>query len=171
MKPPREMKLLLERTAAVVLDAGGLCSLAAEKQAMRPAAGGSSSRRIRAKWRALHLRAAGAGSACRNGAGMAKQLDAVVVLKGHRTLTPRRPGGCTKPYRKRGPGPRRHGDVLAGMIAGLAAQGLAPAQAAVCGVYLHGLAADRCAARLSQQGMLPEDILADLCALYLENGR
>ena len=63
------------------------------------------------------------------------------------------------------------GDVLAGMIAGLAAQGLAPAQAAVCGVYLHGLAADRCAARLSQQGMLPEDILVDLCALYLENGR
>ena len=36
----REMKLLLERTrGTVVLDAGGLCSLAAEKQAMRPAAG------------------------------------------------------------------------------------------------------------------------------------
>ncbi|MFR5631120.1 MAG: NAD(P)H-hydrate dehydratase, partial [Ruthenibacterium lactatiformans] len=36
----REMKFLLERTrGTVVLDAGGLCSLAAEKQAMRPAAG------------------------------------------------------------------------------------------------------------------------------------
>ena len=116
----REMKLLLERTrGTVVLDAGGLCSLAAEKQAMRPAAG-----------RLYENRTGNAGLA-RGGSG----------------------------------------DVLAGMIAGLAAQGLAPAQAAVCGVYLHGLAADRCAARLSQQGMLPEDILADLCALYLENGR
>ena len=57
------------------------------------------------------------------------------------------------------------------MIAGFAAQGLAPVQAAVCGVYLHGLAADRCAARLSMQGMLPEDLLSDLCAVYLENGR
>lgn len=103
---------------------------------------------------------------------MAKQLDAVVVLKGHRTLTAT-PAGRLYENRTGNAGLARggSGDVLAGMIAGLAAQGLAPAQAAVCGVYLHGLAADRCAARLSQQGMLPEDILADLCALYLENGR
>ena len=102
----------------------------------------------------------------------AKAWNAVVVLKGHRTLTAT-PAGRLYENRTGNAGLARggSGDVLAGMIAGLAAQGLAPAQAAVCGVYLHGLAADRCAARLSQQGMLPEDILADLCALYLENGR
>jgi len=34
------------------------------------------------------------------------------------------------------------GDVLAGMIGGLLARGLPPVEAAACGVYLHGLAAD-----------------------------
>jgi NAD(P)H-hydrate epimerase len=158
----------------VVLDAGGLCSLAAEKQAMRPAAGrlivtphpGEMARLAHTS--VQQVLAAPAETAL----AMAKQLDAVVVLKGHRTLTAT-PAGRLYENRTGNAGLARggSGDVLAGMIAGLAAQGLAPAQAAVCGVYLHGLAADRCAARLSQQGMLPEDILADLCALYLENGR
>ena len=150
----REMKLLLERTrGTVVLDAGGLCSLAAEKQAMRPAAGrlivtphpGEMARLAHTS--VQQVLAAPAETAL----AMAKQLDAVVVLKGHRTLTATPAGRLYE---------NRTGNA-----------GLAPAQAAVCGVYLHGLAADRCAARLSQQGMLPEDILADLCALYLENGR
>ena len=57
------------------------------------------------------------------------------------------------------------------LIAGLAAQGLSPEAAAVCGVWLHGAAADVCAARHSMQGMLPEDILQGLCAVFLENGR
>ena len=166
---------LLERTrGTVVLDAGGLCSLAAEKQAMRPAAGrlivtphpGEMARLAHTS--VQQVLAAPAETAL----AMAKQLDAVVVLKGHRTLTAT-PAGRLYENRTGNAGLARggSGDVLAGMIAGLAAQGLAPAQAAVCGVYLHGLAADRCAARLSQQGMLPEDILVDLCALYLENGR
>ena len=105
-------------------------------------------------------------------AAFSQKYGVYLILKGHRTLIAdpegrlavNNTGNC-------GMAKGGSGDVLAGMIAGLAAQGLAPAQAAVCVVYLHGLAADRCAARLSQQGMLPEDILADLCALYLENGR
>ena len=158
--------------ASMAETATGLCSLAAEKQAMRPAAGrlivtphpGEMARLAHTS--VQQVLAAPAETAL----AMAKQLDAVVVLKGHRTLTAT-PAGRLYENRTGNAGLARGGDVLAGMIAGLAAQGLAPAQAAVCGVYLHGLAADRCAARLSQQGMLPEDILADLCALYLENGR
>jgi NAD(P)H-hydrate epimerase len=42
------------------------------------------------------------------------------------------------------------GDVLTGVIAGLAAQGVDAAAAAVCGVYLHGLAADL----IAQEGMV-----------------
>ena len=63
------------------------------------------------------------------------------------------------------------GDVLAGMIASFAAQGYPAYNAAVFGVYLHGLAADRCASRISQYGMLPSDILFDLCSIFRENDR
>ena len=57
------------------------------------------------------------------------------------------------------------------MIAALLAQGLAPADAAACGVWLHGAAADRCAARKSQLAMLPHDIFDDLGALLAGMGR
>ncbi|MBC8546969.1 NAD(P)H-hydrate dehydratase [Clostridiaceae bacterium NSJ-31] len=63
------------------------------------------------------------------------------------------------------------GDLLAGMIAGLMAQGIPPLQSAMCGVWLHGAAADRCADRLSKTAMLPSDILTDLCGLFREYNR
>lgn len=63
------------------------------------------------------------------------------------------------------------GDLLAGMIAALAAQGLDPLYAAAVGAHLHGLAADRTALRLSQYSMLPSDILDDLAGIFVEYGR
>ena len=58
------------------------------------------------------------------------------------------------------------GDVLAGMLAALLAQGLTPQDAACCAVWLHGAAADRCARRLSEATMLPHDILTDLSGIW-----
>ena len=43
--------------------------------------------------------------------------------------------------------------------------------AAVCGVWLHGAAADECAKRLGQYGMLPHDIFADLGAIFAAGER
>ena len=96
----------------------------------------------------------------------------VVVLKGHRTVIVS-PDGRTEVNQTGNAGLARggSGDVLAGIISSFAAQGIPPYEAAVSGVYLHGLAADRCAVRLSQTGMLPSDILTDLCSIFLENGR
>ena len=54
------------------------------------------------------------------------------------------------------------GDVLTGVIAAFAAQGLAPVDAASAGVYVHGKAADLAAEKLSQIGMLPTDVIAQL---------
>ncbi|MBA2133068.1 NAD(P)H-hydrate dehydratase [Capillibacterium thermochitinicola] len=51
------------------------------------------------------------------------------------------------------------GDVLAGMIGGLLAQGLAPAQAAAVGVYLHGQAGDLAAREIGPAGILAGDLL------------
>ena len=44
------------------------------------------------------------------------------------------------------------------MITGLVCGGLSPLDAAICGVYLHGKAADLCAERKGQTTMLPHDI-------------
>ena len=63
------------------------------------------------------------------------------------------------------------GDILAGMIAGFAAQGLESAAAACCGAYIHGLAGDRCAERLSQYGMLPTDMLLEVPQIFRDMSR
>ena len=52
------------------------------------------------------------------------------------------------------------GDVLAGMIGGLTAEGLEPFEAAYLGVYLHGAAGERAAAALGHYGMMASDICA-----------
>ena len=54
------------------------------------------------------------------------------------------------------------GDVLAGLIAGLLAQGMEPFDAAGCGVWLHSAAARRAASELGEAAMLPSDLLKRL---------
>ena len=50
------------------------------------------------------------------------------------------------------------GDVLAGTIGALLAQGLAPFDAARLGVYLHGLAGDAVRERIGDAGLLASDL-------------
>ncbi len=50
------------------------------------------------------------------------------------------------------------GDVLAGLIGALIAQGMQPFQAACLGVKTHGLAGDLVAERLSEPGLIAEDL-------------
>ena len=102
----------------------------------------------------------------------AGQHGCVLVLKGSGTLVAG-PDGTLLCNRTGNPGLARggSGDILAGMIAALLAQGLAPLDAAACGVWLHGAAADHCAARKSQLAMLPHDIFDDLGAMLAGMGR
>ncbi|MEK6790327.1 MAG: NAD(P)H-hydrate dehydratase [Deltaproteobacteria bacterium] len=51
------------------------------------------------------------------------------------------------------------GDVLSGVIAGLLSQGLSPIEAASCGAYLHGLAADEYKSLHGDTGMIATDLL------------
>ena len=51
------------------------------------------------------------------------------------------------------------GDVLAGMVTGLLAQGVTGMEAAVSGVYLHGLAGDLAAEQKTETSMMATDII------------
>ena len=58
------------------------------------------------------------------------------------------------------------GDVLAGVIVSLIAQGLQPELAAVCGVNIHSAAGDIAANNMSMHSMLPSDIIDSLPQLF-----
>ncbi|NOX08401.1 MAG: NAD(P)H-hydrate dehydratase [Gammaproteobacteria bacterium] len=95
-------------------------------------------------------------------ASLVERFGGVVVLKGAGTLVlaEEAPMSCCH---KGNPGMATAGmgDVLAGVIAGLSAQGLSPLDAANIGVYIHALAGDR-AAEKGERGMLAGDVLLEL---------
>ena len=99
----------------------------------------------------------------------ADEFGVTLVLKGYGTLVsaPGRPV-LENPTGNPGMATGGSGDVLAGIIGALVAQGMDPYYAAVCGVYLHGAAGDVAAARLSQHGMLPTDLIEELPNLFLQ---
>ena len=62
------------------------------------------------------------------------------------------------------------GDVLAGLLTGLLAQGLEPYKAACAAVYIHSKSGESAAAELGARFMLPEDLIVYLPDGYLEAG-
>lgn len=90
---------------------------------------------------------------------LARQLSAVVLLKGYRTAIT----DGTRLYRNETGNPGMatggSGDVLAGMLVSLLGQGLAPLEAAAAAAWLHGAAGDRCAAERGEYGMTPSDLI------------
>jgi NAD(P)H-hydrate epimerase len=99
----------------------------------------------------------------------AAKYQVIVVLKGAGTVIAEPNGKLyVNPTGNAGMAKGGSGDVLAGMIAAFAAQSMEPFFAAICGVYLHGLAGDRCAKKLSQRAMLPTDLIDELPELFLE---
>ena len=90
---------------------------------------------------------------------LARQLGAVVLLKGYRTAIT----DGKRLYRNETGNPGMatggSGDVLAGMLVSLLGQGLAPLEAAAAAAWLHGAAGDRCAAERGEYGMTPSDLI------------
>ena len=87
----------------------------------------------------------------------------VVVLKGAHTIVASPDGeGAVSPFANPGLATAGTGDVLAGAIAGLLSQGVAPFEAAVLGVYLHGAAGERVRRRLGTSGVIASDLLPEL---------
>lgn len=97
----------------------------------------------------------------------ATDLRAVVALKGAETFiaAPHH----SKIYCNRagnvGLATSGSGDVLSGIIAGIAARGAPPLQAAVWGVYLHALAGEALAKRIGRLGYLARELPAEVPAI------
>ena len=89
----------------------------------------------------------------------AEKYGITVVLKGAGTLIA--DANHTAANHTGNPGMSRggSGDILAGMIGSVAAQGYSPFDAACAGTYMHGLAGDAAADKLGQEAMLPRDIV------------
>lgn len=94
---------------------------------------------------------------------MARRHQCIIVLKGHYTFIAM-PGG--KSYfnstGNAGMAKGGSGDVLTGILTALLGQSYSPGEAALLGVYLHGLAGDLAAAADSQESMLPTDLIEQL---------
>ncbi|GBF76562.1 putative bifunctional ADP-dependent NAD(P)H-hydrate dehydratase/NAD(P)H-hydrate epimerase, partial [Paenibacillus sp. 598K] len=88
----------------------------------------------------------------------------IVVLKGARTVCAAPTGEVyVNPTGNPGMATGGTGDVLAGVIGGLLAQGLPPLTAAVLGVYLHGAAGDAAARRrMSPGSIIAGDLIEEL---------
>ena len=93
---------------------------------------------------------------------IAEMTGTVVVLKGAGTIITdgKRTAVCCDG--NNGMAKAGSGDVLAGIISALAAQGMEPYDAACAGVMLHAAAGDLAAEELGQRYMLPQDLIAAL---------
>lgn len=91
------------------------------------------------------------------------RLKSVIVLKGAHTMVCSPDGSCF--FNMSGnPGMAKggSGDVLTGLVAGLAARGYDSLSAAILGVWFHGLAGDAAASRRGMEAMNAEDILENI---------
>jgi len=90
----------------------------------------------------------------------ARDWGHVVALKGAYTVIAAPTGETTiAPFANPGLASAGTGDVLAGTIVGLLAQGLSAYDAAVAGVYAHGLAGELARRELGEMGLVASDLL------------
>jgi NAD(P)H-hydrate epimerase len=102
-------------------------------------------------------------------AQFAKHTGTTVVLKGAGTVV----AGDNKIYINTTGNPGMatagSGDCLTGVITALAGQGLSNFDAAVLGVYVHGLAGDLAAAKLGQVSLIATDIIDSLPEAFIRS--
>jgi ADP-dependent NAD(P)H-hydrate dehydratase / NAD(P)H-hydrate epimerase len=90
----------------------------------------------------------------------AMRYKTCIVLKGHHTVVASPDGDCYYNLTgNAGMAKAGSGDVLTGLLTGLLAQGYDAMQAALLGVYLHGLSGDIAAAKLGQEAMTAKDLI------------
>lgn len=152
--------VLKNAVCPVVMDADGINVLAAHKNILRERTAPT----ILTPHAGEFARLGGTVNGDRQTAAevMARELGAIMLLKGRGTVITDGETTYINPTGNPGMAVGGSGDVLAGIITALLGQGLHPLEAAACGAWLHGAAGDICAAEIGQYGMLPTDMVAVL---------
>lgn len=97
----------------------------------------------------------------------AKALKINILLKGAHTIIANTEGVCFfNATGNAGMATAGSGDVLTGIITGLLAQGYEPSDAAILGVYLHGLAGDFAAKKVGQEALIASDIIENMGSAF-----
>jgi hydroxyethylthiazole kinase-like uncharacterized protein yjeF len=96
----------------------------------------------------------------------AAELKCIIVLKGHQTFITDGSHSYENTTGNSGLAKGGSGDALTGIITAFLAQGYEPINAALLGVYLHGLAADITLATQSEESMLITDVIQNLGSAF-----
>ncbi len=96
----------------------------------------------------------------------AGELGCIIVLKGHRTFITDGNQGFENITGNSGLAKGGSGDALTGIITAFLAQGYEPLNAALLGVYIHGLAADITLETQSGESMLITDVIENLGSAF-----
>lgn len=155
-------RIIKESPVTIVLDADGLNNIAGSTEILKKAKApliltphpGEMAR----------LMDSTAGSILKNRINCAREFaqefNVHLVLKGARTIVAHPDGNIfINPTGNPGMASGGMGDVLTGIIAGLAAQDLSPESATHAGVYLHGAAADTLAKKIGPFGYLATEVM------------
>ncbi len=99
----------------------------------------------------------------------ALRFNTIVVLKGAKTIISQ-PNGTVfiNPFANSALATAGTGDILAGIIAGFAAQGLSPLDATIGGVYIHGLAGTIAASEVGEHSVTAVAVLDYVSAAIMK---
>lgn len=99
----------------------------------------------------------------------AQSLHAYIILKGHYSALCMPDGKVVfNTTGNSGMATAGSGDVLTGIILGLLARGYSQADAAMTGMYLHGLAGDLAAKAVGKESLIASDIIDHLPQAFLK---
>ena len=152
----------------VVLDADALNIISAERELFRIIPKGSVLTPHPKEFERLFGKTADDFERMKLALAKAKELDCVILLKGHHTLIAA-PNGTAffNSTGNAGMATGGSGDVLTGIIASLLAQDYSSLDASILGTYIHGLSGDIAASQLSQEAMIASDIIDHIPAAFL----
>lgn len=167
---------LAEFEGPVVLDADGLnvlanaqpCEIPNPRRVVMTPHPGEMRRLLASRGKDLNIENT-LGSRRAAACALVEIFGCVAVLKGHGTIVTDAERLYVNETGNAGMATGGTGDVLAGMIAALIAQRMSTLEAAILGVYLHGLAGDFAAEELGRLSMTAQDLVEYLPEAFCDH--